>query len=79
MRKATAKSAESEDCNSSINKDIAGVHEEILRKPIHATQDPRRYMRVSSSPVSFPGHPEEANLIRTKRRGYPSMLHDKVR
>lgn len=62
--------------------DIAGVHEEILRKPIHATQDlvgavhEGKYVRP---PVSFPGHPEEANLDKNKEERVSQHTHDKVR
>lgn len=52
--------------------EISGIHEEILRKPIHATQDlvgathEDKYVRPS---VPFPGLPEEENLDKNEDEG----------
>lgn len=52
--------------------EISGVHQEILRKPIHATQDlvgathEDKYVRPS---VPFPGLPEEENLDKNEDEG----------
>lgn len=52
--------------------EISGIHEEILRKPIHTAQDlvgathEDKYVRPS---VPFPGLPEEENLDKNEDEG----------